>query len=343
VRNIEQTKNLNLNTATFVGIDAHPSEHTALAMNRFEEEKGILRFDNTKDGIREFVAWLQTLEVKTDQMILGIEGGAGLQQELLRQLTARYAYVFEVNPVYTRQRRAFGTRSDKSDPFDAKLIAEVLTKKAGELPRITKRELLSQKLILKKTVWFYEEVTLQGARIKPQAKQTKAQYELCSNTAEKRILGEVLKDQNSSLSLIRKQQRKLEKSVKDLLDSAGGGNLVTIPGIGTILAGKIIAHTGGIERFQTIDKFIKYAGIAPTERSSGKSKRYVKNTKGNRKLTTTFYLAALGQICWNPKAKVYYQKKIAEGKSKKQALVCVMKRIAMIIYAMLKSGEAYRG
>ena len=169
------------------------------------------------------------------------------------------------------------------------------------------------------------------------------QYELCSNTAEKRILGEILKDQNHSLSLIRKQQRKLEKSVKDLLDSAGGGNLVTIPGIGTILAGKIIAHTGGIERFQTIDKFIKYAGIAPSERSSGKSKRYVKNTKGNRKLNTTFYLSALGQICWNPKAKVYYQKKITEGKSKKQALVCVMKRIAMIIYAMLKSGEAYRG
>jgi len=95
-------------------------------MNRFEEEKGLLRFDNTKDGIQEFVAWLQTLEVKTDQMILGIEGGAGMQHELLRQLTERYPHIFEVNPVYTKQRRAFGTRADKSDPFDAKLIAEVL-------------------------------------------------------------------------------------------------------------------------------------------------------------------------------------------------------------------------
>ena len=38
-----------------------------------------------------------------------------------------------------------------------------------------------------------------------------------------------------------------------------------------------------------------------------------------------------------------HQKKIKEGKSKKQALVCVMKRIACIVYGMLKSGEEYRG
>ena len=43
------------------------------------------------------------------------------------------------------------------------------------------------------------------------------------------------------------------------------------------------------------------------------------------------------------KAKEYYEKKIKEGKSKKQALVCVMKRIACIVYGMLKSGEEYRG
>jgi len=51
---------------------------------------------------------------------------------------------------------------------------------------------------------------------------------------------------------------------------------------------------------------------------------------------------ALTQTQWNPKAKVYYQKKIAEGKTKKHALRCVMKRVACILYGMLKSGEAYR-
>ena len=44
---------INLNTAIFVGIDSHPTEHTAVAINRFEEEKGVLRFENTKKGISE--------------------------------------------------------------------------------------------------------------------------------------------------------------------------------------------------------------------------------------------------------------------------------------------------
>lgn len=337
---MEQT---NLNNATFVGIDSHPSEHTALAINRFEDEKGQIRFDNTKDGISQFLSWLSGIKTQNEDTIIGIEGGAGMQYELLRQLSVSYSNIFEVNPVYTKQRRSFGTRADKSDPFDAKLIAEVLTKKLEELPRITKDQLFSQKLILKKIVWFYEEVTLQGARLQTQLKQIKAQYDLCSNTAEKKILGSIIKDQSRTLAQIRKQQKKLEENLKALLNIEGGSNLLTIPGIGVTLAAKIISHSGGIGRFKSIDKFIKYSGIAPLEKSSGKSKRYIKNTKGNRKLNSTFYLAALGQINWNPKAKEYYQKKIKEGKTKKQALVCVMKRIACIVYGMLKSGEDYRG
>jgi hypothetical protein len=54
-------KNINLNTATFVGIDCHPTEHTALAMNRFEDEKGILRFQNSQEGISQFLSWLPTM------------------------------------------------------------------------------------------------------------------------------------------------------------------------------------------------------------------------------------------------------------------------------------------
>jgi hypothetical protein len=43
-----------LNTATFVGIDAHPDSHTAFAVNRFKEHKGNLTFPNTKEGIIKF-------------------------------------------------------------------------------------------------------------------------------------------------------------------------------------------------------------------------------------------------------------------------------------------------
>ena len=74
---------INLNTAIFVGIDSHPSERTAVAINRFEEEKGILRFENTKEGIQECIAWLAALATDKKQILIGIEGGETLASYLL--------------------------------------------------------------------------------------------------------------------------------------------------------------------------------------------------------------------------------------------------------------------
>jgi len=59
-------------------------------------------------------------------------------------------------------------------------------------------------------------------------------------------------------------------------------------GISTILSAKLVAHTNGIERFKNLDKFIRYAGISPLERSSGKSKKYIKGNRGNRNSTPPF-------------------------------------------------------
>jgi transposase len=249
--------------------------------------------------------------------------------------------VYEVNPLYTKQRRNAGTRDDKSDIVDAKLIAEVLTKKRALLPKITSSELSSHMLCLKKTVGFYEEQTEYGARLKNQLLQLKREQELSLDKPEKLVLSYVIKTKETELAAIRKVQRELTTQMRVLLTDHGD-NLATIPGVGIIAAAKMVAHSSGSSRFANRDKFVRYAGIAPLERSSGKYQRFARGKKGNRNLHTTFYMAALNQIQWNTKAKEYYEKKLAEGKTKKQALVCVMKRTACMIYGMLRSGEAYR-
>lgn len=55
---------VNLSIATFIGIDAHTGEHTALAINRFEETKGKLNFQNTHQGIAKFLSWIPTVDGK---------------------------------------------------------------------------------------------------------------------------------------------------------------------------------------------------------------------------------------------------------------------------------------
>lgn len=334
--------NGNLNTATYVGIDCHPTEHTALAMSRFEDEKGLLRFENTNDGINTFLSWLPTIDTKEDNVIVGLEGGGNARHTLIAKLLTQYKNIYEVNPLYTKQRRTFGTRVDKSDPRDAKLIAEVLTRKLSELPKITIHDISSHLLVLRKTVWFYEQLTSQGVAIQNQLHQLKREQGLSMDTLEKQTLHMVITELEKELKQIRKTQKKCEKQFVSLIEKQGK-NLTTLKGVKTIFAAKIVAHSGGIERFANINDFIKYAGIAPKEQSSGKSKKHKKTKIGNRKLNHTIFLIALGQIRWNPKAKEYFDKKVKEGKTKKHAVKCLMRRTACILYGMLKSGEDYRG
>lgn len=331
-----------LNSATFVGIDCHPTEHTAVAITRFEDEKGILRFENTKEGIGQFMSWLPTIDTQQDNVILGVEGGGNSRHALIGNLLRNYHNIYEVNPLFTKQRRTFGTNPDKSDPRDGKLIAEVLTRKLSELPKITASDLSSHMLILKKTVWFYEEITSQGTAIQNQLHQLKREHILSLEPTEKRVLKMMIDERERELGQIRKTQRKCRKQLNTLLEKQGK-NLTTMKGVQTALAAKIVAHSGGIERFSNLNDFIEYAGIAPKEKSSGKTKRHKKATIGNRRLNHTFYLAAMVQLRWNPKAKAYFEKKTKEGKTKKHALKCLMKRIACIVYGMLRNGEEYRG
>jgi hypothetical protein len=95
-----QNQTINMNTAAYVGIDAHPTEHTALAINRFEEEKGTLRFANTIAGITEFFSWLKTVAKQPAQTIIGIEGRGTSGNAIVFSLLQTYQHVYEVNPLY---------------------------------------------------------------------------------------------------------------------------------------------------------------------------------------------------------------------------------------------------
>ncbi len=335
-------QSVDLNKAVFIGIDAHPTEHTAIALNRFEEQQGILEFDNTHKGIEQCLSWLPTFKNIPDQIFIGIEGGGNARHGLLTALLHEYKQVYEVNPQYTKQQRMYGTRGDKSDLFDAKLIAEIVIRKHAELPRIISHELTDWMLSLRKFVWFYEELAVEGARYKNQLYKLRREYKLSKSEEEKAVLMKVTDNREARVKDVKKTKRELTKIFKELL-SDRGDNLTTIPGIGIVLAARLIVHTNGIERFSTKDKYIKYAGIAPKQRSSGLKKNFFSNNAGQRTLNSVFFYAALIQLTRNQKTKEYYEKKIQEGKTKSQALVCVMKVLASMVYTMLKTGGEYKG
>jgi transposase len=326
------------NPTLFVGIDAHQEEHSAVALSGFDEKRGQFCFANDREGIDSFLSWLADLK---SSLVLAIEGGGNTRHALLVELTRHGHEVYEVNPLLTKNRRRFTIYADKSDLGDAEAIAQVLIRKK-DLPRIRTSDLSPKRLCLKKLVWFYEDVTKRGARIKVQLASLKREWELSQDQEAKKLLAFIIGNKEKDLAKIKELQKKLEKKLSLYLEKEGG-NLTTMRGISTILAAKIVAHSGGVGRFHSLNAFIRYGGLSPREQSSGKRQRHVKSRRGNRRLNSAFYLASLSQLVWNVQAREYFEKKVKEGKSKKHALRCLMKRTACIVYGILKSGEAYRG
>ena len=136
--------------------------------------------------------------------------------------------------------------------------------------------------------------------------------------------------------------KKMEEVLDHLLEETGYP-LKTIPGIDTVLAATIIANIGDISRFRKADCLAKLAGIAPYMYSSGKSDKKCSDYLGNRELNNAFYAMSLSQIRKevNPIMFSYYEKKQKEGRSKKQAMVFVARRMVNIVYRIMKDKKAY--
>jgi transposase len=119
--------------------------------------------------------------------------------------------------------------------------------------------------------------------------------------------------------------------------------LETIPGLGNKTAVQILVQTGGLERFEAPKQLIAYAGLDPCQRQSGSSVHgQSKITKrGNKRLRRALYMASLSALRWNPACKLLYDRLIAKGKKKKQALIAVCNKLLRQALAIVKQGVPF--
>ena len=157
------------------------------------------------------------------------------------------------------------------------------------------------------------------------------------------IIQSIVRDIAFKSEEIKKVEAEMKKLLK-LLDL----KLETIPGVDTVTAIALVAHIGDIKRFRNADKLAKFSGIAPVNFSSAGKGKDKKSRQGNWELYGVFYFLAVQQIQVskkgtprNPVFLQYYKRKISEGKTKIQALVCVMRRLNNIIYGMMKNKSEY--
>jgi transposase len=105
--------------------------------------------------------------------------------------------------------------------------------------------------------------------------------------------------------------------------------------VGPVLAAVIVGHTGDVRRFATRHHYASYNGTAPIEASSGPRKRHRLNPRGNRQLNHAIHVGAITQIRNDTPGRAYFERKVAEGKTKKEALRALKRRISDAVYRQL--------
>ncbi|MFC9775337.1 IS110 family RNA-guided transposase [Paenibacillus chitinolyticus] len=146
----------------------------------------------------------------------------------------------------------------------------------------------------------------------------------------------------------KKEIESLEHRIALLLPQTGY-RLETMYGIDTVTAANFVAEIGDISRFGSSDKLARFAGIAPVLIGSGDKHKDHKCRQGNRELHQLFYQLACRQIGVkrgskepnNPHFYAYYQRKQSEGKTKIQAIICLMRKLTNIIYSLMKNKSEY--
>jgi transposase len=90
-----------------------------------------------------------------------------------------------------------------------------------------------------------------------------------------------------------------------------------------------IGDTGDVSRFASRDRFAAYNGTAPIEVSSGPRKIHRLSRRGNRRLNHAIHMVAVTQIRFrHSDGRAFYDRKIADGKTGKEALRALKRRIS---------------
>jgi transposase len=124
------------------------------------------------------------------------------------------------------------------------------------------------------------------------------------------------------------------------VDGDRAPQLLAERGCGVLTAAKLIGEIAGIQRFSSDAKLARLAGSAPIPASSGHTIRHRLDRGGNRQLNCALYRIAITQSRYHPGARAYLERKQAEGKSRREAIRCLKRTLARVVFNTLKASPA---
>jgi transposase len=332
-----------------IGVDPHKASHTAVVISAAEEPLGELRVRACAAQAERLLAWAAAWPQRT----WAVEGAGGLGHLLAQQLVAAGERVLDVPPkLGARVRLLAAGDTNKNDPNDARSVAVAALRSAGV------REVRADDHAAVLKLWSKRYRDLGRTRTQVVCRLHAVLCDLVPGGISRpiyashaaRILQQITPPDAVAaarcelaaafLEDLRRIDAQLRETRKTLATAvqAAGTSLTSLFGIGPVIAAAVIGDVRDVSRFGSRDHFAAYNGTAPIEVSSGPRKIYRLSRRGNRRLNHAIHMAAITQIHHrHSDGRAYYDKKLAEGKTPKEALRSLKRQISNAIFACLQA------
>ena len=331
-----------------VGIDTHKDVHAACAVDDVGRALEHLCFANTPQGHAELAGWVQHHEAA----LVAMEGSGNYGRPAAAHLSGAGAAVVEVPPHMTAAARRRQRTGSGTDPGDALAIARVGLAERGLGPPRPDGAIEDLRCLVRYRREPLADRTPQINRLHADLEQLRPGYHqrvgrLGTKAAFDRATRLLRGDATSRARIARsriKALRALQRTIDSLAAEirgavdATGTTLCRIDGIGHLVAADILTETGDPARFATKAAFAMANGTAPIEASSGRVRRHRLNRGGNRQLNKAIHTAALTQISRpGTEGRNYYERCLARGKTKREAIRNLKRRISDRVWTHLNT------
>lgn len=315
----------------YVGIDVGSQELVAAVEGRKPRS-----FKHSRGGITTMVKWVSKIAPEASLHfcleatgVYGYSVACCLYQE-------HHMSVSVINPAQIASYSRAQLRRTKTDNVDAQVI---LSFAQSQNPPLWEPESNSLRQL------YY--LVTEADRIR------KAQRQWLNRKHCQRYLKdipEIIKQADKTLErVLYRQLKKIEQAIIELCQTHEDLRqdvqlLCSIPGISNHSAVRILAYGKNALVDLNRNALTAHAGLAPAQKQSGTSiKGKARIAKqGERRLRTTLFMPALAAAYHNPKLKIFYQRLLKNGKPKMLALVAVMKKLLLMIQAILKTKKPFK-
>jgi hypothetical protein len=327
-----------------VGVDTHKQRHVAVALDHLGQVLGELSIEASSAGYAHLLAWTTGLG---DDVVFGVEGAGSYGAGLCEYLLLADAPVFEVERPRRRERRR-----GKDDRIDALAAAKRVLTRDG----VSSLKTGSARRVLQVTLAAHGSCVNEHTRVlnQLQALVVTAPVALRERVGEgngKRLAGRIARMRNrtnapaeerATLGVLRDlalRARRLselaERYERELLDQVQILNptLLDEPGVGPISAAKLLASDPA--RFKHEAAFARCNGTAPIPASSGKTIRHRLNRGGDRQINNAIHIIALSRSVHHDETRRYLQRKITEGRTRREAMRALKRHLSRRLYRQL--------